>query len=542
MMTKKIACKAVLLAFTAFLLAFAYTGTARAYDLYELFNLAENGDFSNGTALWVTTGLSSITTPDDGYIHYTSGVAQDNVPYSSTSNPRIDGHIYYISAWCKGNGYVRLSYGSVYGYTSPPYGLQHISYLDTPSSSGSMIVGFRSNVTNQTGMLFGNVIVVDLTAQFGSGLEPSLSDFETLYLPSDQDYFETYQSFGVWPYTQLPLSGYTDLVSDLTGIDYKKSIIDTYGENIDVSIYAYFFDTPSLAGDVLAQYYYTLNNPEISWRSTSYTLDWSFSEYSDRVLYLDLTDEQMTILKRALFDRSVGTDWDADYTDDSGYFKLDVEGTAVDNVKLYIVFSSVFDLRVDVESFLISYDTDIHNNTFLINQEMYIKCQDKYDQMMLPALFSQMGEHGTKVINDFGSAFTDVLSFNFEFEFTSPEPTDDSIVQTFYLYELGAFSASDVVIGNYDPTLPLPFDPQVCDWYELGCQAKNGANDFVAWFYEAFDIEAITASVTEIFDSFDLVISLMPDEIVVILAIVGSALVAILIIVIVDRVTGGRSG
>ena len=556
MMTKKVALKGVLLAFVAFLLAFAYTGTASAYDLYELNNKTLNGDFSidsnsDGKADSWAFGLGTSQIINGVQRSYGTATGNTYTTIQQTlSVPFIGGHMYYIAFTMKTNGTGAMNRLVQLWMTGHSQALWNTGA--DPNTYEAVITANYSYVNFETHIFCGNstsyyqtldnVIIIDLTLQWGSGLEPSLSDLQTLYLPADLDYFDSYQSFDAGSYTQLNISSYTDLVADLTGIDYKKSVIDTYGENIDVSIYAYFFDTASNDGDDVAQYYYTLNNPVVSWRSTTYELDWSFSDYSDRVLFLDLDDDQETILKRALFDRSIGGDFDADFTNDEGYLKLDVEGTAIDNVKFYVVFSSVFDLRVDVQSFLISYDTDFHENEFTIAQELYIKCQDKYDQTLLPALFIPLGDYGTKVIDDFGSAFTDVLSFNIEFEFVSPEPTDDSLVQTIYLYELGAFSSSDVVIGNYDPTLPLPFDPQVCDWYEMGCQAKNGINDFVAWFYDKFDIEAISASVSDIFDSFDQVISLMPDEIVVILSIVASAMVAILIIVIVDRITGGRSG
>jgi len=552
-MTKKIALKGVLLAFVAFLLSFAYLGTASAYDLYELDNKTSNGNFLVNKNGWSIASASS-----EWYDGTMKGTCDGSGAYVLAvfveTGFLIGGHMYFITydikvsttsglsnlMWYNGASYVTFGSAITEGVNTDTF--TTVSRVLTASaSSNSLQVGVTISSPSGKIVYFDNIMVIDLTAQFGSGLEPSLSDFELLYLP-DLEYFGIYQSFDSGSYYQIPTSSYTDLGDDLTGIDYKKSVIDTYGENIEISLYAYFFDTPLLDGVTAAQYYYTVNNPEISWRDTSYILDWSYSDYSDRVLWLDLDDDQTTILKRALFDRHIGSDFDTDYTDDEGYLKLDIEGTAVDNVKFYIVFSSVFDLRVDIESFLISFDTDTGDNEFNINQELYIKCQDKYDQTLLPALFSLLGDYGTFVFTDFGSQYTDVQSFNIEFEFTSPEPDDPDLTQTIYLFELGAFSSSDVVIGIYDPELPLPFDPQVCDWYELGCQAKNGANEFVAWFYEAFDIDGITASFTAFFDSFDQVINLLPDEIVIILAIVGSALVAIVIIVVVDRITGGRSG
>jgi len=348
------------------------------------------------------------------------------------------------------------------------------------------------------------IYIVDLTLQFGSGREPSLSDFETLYIP-DIDYFETYSSF--WPETYTPVDSgsYTDLGTDLTTVDYTKSVVDSYGDNIDVEIYAYFYDSDNYTGAQNALYYAYNNHATVQYGTKSAVLDWGSYGSSERQLQLVMTDDDETLIKKALFDRNINTD---------NFLQIDALGRNADDVQFYMVLSSTFDLRVDIQSFLISYQYDTYENDFTIINDMIIKCTDRFGNIMLPALWSTMTDGRTFVIDDIGSAYTDVSAFNFEFKFTSPAGDDDSDTQTLYLYELGVFSSSNVVFGDYDITLPLPFEPGVCDWYEFGCQAKNTANDFVSWFYEKLDIEQVVGYFDEIIDGGTVVLSLMPDSLV----------------------------
>ena len=60
------------------------------------------------------------------------------------------------------------------------------------------------------------------------GFEPSLTDFETLYLP-DTDYLYSYVSYIPESFNSVNLSDYTDVGEDLTAIDFTKSVISEYG-------------------------------------------------------------------------------------------------------------------------------------------------------------------------------------------------------------------------------------------------------------------------------------------------------------------------
>jgi hypothetical protein len=181
---------------------------------------------------------------------------------------------------------------------------------------------------------------------------------------------------------------------------------------------------------------------------------------------------------------------------------------------------------------------DVYDNEFVVIEEMIIKCFDRNDDIMLPALKASMGDGKTFVIDNIGSQYTDVSTFDFEFHLVSPYGDDDSPVQTMYLYELGVFSTSDVIFGDAETDIPLPFTPGVCDWYELGCQAKNTVNDFWAWFYTTAQIDEVVDAFDTIFDSVETVVGSMPTALTTVITVLIGALSAIAIIVIVDRMTG----
>jgi len=534
----------LIIALSASILAFGAFSHVSAYNLYELENKIANGDFSvdtdgNGLAdNW--GGVNATYTIVDGKQKATATSTSTYGIYQSRST--IANHVYYVRVnWTNTDNTSRYYIGisvptsqTIYrDYVVPASLVFTALYSDT-----NIVFYVDQNATAGDFSLYDNIMLIDLTAQFGAGLEPSLADFELLYMPADLDYFDTYESFDAGSYTQVSSSDYANLGDDITSINFSRSVIDTYGENIDINIYAYFFDTDNYSGNTTATYYRLYNNPVIEYLNRTETLSWIESDYSERVLLLEMTDEQNELLRRALFDRHIGGNFDADFTNDDGFLMLDVEGMAPDSVKFYVVFSSTFDLRVDISSFLISYDTDTHENLFSIVQQMYFKCQDKYDRTLLPAIELAMSDYDTIVIDNVGSQYTDVQSFNVEFEFVSPDGADDSIVQTLYLYELGVFSSNNVVIGNIDTELPLPFEPGVCDWYEFGCQAKNGANEFVAWFYETLDIAEIVGYFDTIVAGGSIVLSLMPDSLVAAFTVIGAGIIIAVSLAILHKLQG----
>jgi len=533
----------LIIALSASILAFGAFSRVSAYELYELNNIVVNGDFSADS--------NADGVGDQWYVNL-GGEISNNIQYAKTATTTMlvinqssptqnfyDGHIYYyrfiidfVDGTTSATMYVS---GGVWQLTMSYAGGDGIKkgYFTAAASGEKYIECFRGSGAD---FGIGNFLLIDITAQFGAGNEPSITDFELLYLP-DLDYFDDYASFVEESYTDISSSDYTNLGNDLTGINYSRSIIDTYGANIDIDIYAYFYDTPVIDGDVNAQYYVTLNNPVIKYGTKTETLSWTLSSYSDRVVLLEMDDEQEELAKRALFDRNIdGTINGDNDAGDNGFMSFVLEPTSVDYVKFYIVFSSVFDLRVDLAAVMLSYEMDNGTNEFGIVQECYFKFEDKYSNIIAPSLHGNLSDYGTYVIDDFGSQYTDVSAFNVEFKFTTPEPAEDDI--TFYLYELGAFSSNDVVFGFIAPELPLPFEPGVCDWYEFGCQAKNGANEFVAWFYEKLDIAEIVGYFETIIDGGTMVISLAPDSVIAAFTVIGAGIILVISLVILDKVKG----
>jgi len=537
----------LIIALSASILAFGAFSNVSAYNLYELENIFINGNFDETTPSAVDYYNTKNIAVVDGKLQFEKNSTAINYSVVSRGSITIPSqHKIYVKYYIENS-----TVPSVVSFKTlnAAYAIKGTINFATTDGEKSGIITTTDTIKYFTFQMefspgascltkIDNVIVVDLTAQFGPGLEPSLADFELLYMPPDLDYFDIYESFDAGSYTQVSSSDYTNLGDDITSINFSRAVIDTYGENIDINIYAYFFDTDNYSGNTTAVYYRLYNNPVIEYLNRTETLSWIESDYSERVLLLDMTDEQNELLRRALFDRHIGGNFDADFTNDDGFLMLDIEGMAPDAVKFYVVFSSTFDLRVDISSFLISYDTDTHDNTFSIIQQMYFKCQDKYDRTLLPAIKLAMGDYETVVIDNVGSQYTDVQSFNVEFEFVSPDGADPSLVHTIYLYELGAFSSNNVVIGKIDTELPLPFEPGVCDWYEFGCQAKNGANEFVAWFYEKLDIAEIVGYFDTIIDGGTVVLSLMPDSLVAAFTVIGAGIIIAVSLAILHKLQG----
>lgn len=503
--------------------------------MYEIINLTDNGDFTSGYDYWGTTN-ATITGGKLIFNSTSSGYVTRYPGYLITTYAT---HTYYISFNVNVISRVSGNYGVRFG--NEPY-----QNLVTTSTGNQFISGYIVKDATDNGLLFGafttangnaefdNLMIIDVTSIFGYGNEPSLSDFELYYLP-DMDYFDYYNSFDPTSYTQLNTTDYTNITTDLTGIDYSKSIIARNGDNMNLDFYAYFYDSPDATGSGLALHYYNYNRPEMRYLGTDHALLWEYSDYSDRVLKLSLTDEQSDILKTILFNRVVDPD--------NEYFEFRIDAYFWDYVKIYVVMTSTFDLLVDVKSFMISRET-VTLNDFNINNEMNVKTYDQNGDLYLPIIKLNLAGDNleTRVIDGFGSGYTRISRFNFEFEFTSPENDDPYAYELQYLYELGIFSSDDVLIPT-KPTIPEYLDGifpyQVCDAFQIGCHIKNGINDIVLWLWDALNINAIIAVFDSVILAVGSLVSLIPGGLSS-LVLVFTGIIGIgIIITIYDRITKG---
>lgn len=546
--------KAIILACMAFLTFFGMGIRVNAERLFILENLITNGDFSldsNGDGIannWRgETGIYSIVNGQQKFACNNSiGVQFIQDTTTNINFSLIQGHKYFLSYYF--SGYTPTPSGTyfqvrlrgtpavnqyVYNSNIIP-NQQKIIFEYTPSGSSPFYIIFGVNTPSINSSAYGiidNIILIDLTQLFGFGYEPSLTDFELYYLP-DLDYFETYNSFEPDLYTQLNESDYLDLGEDLTGIDYTKSIIDTNGNNLDLNLSAYFYDTYNgdtlISGVFTALDYIEDNHPVMYYNGETIELNWIFSDYSKRVIILDMTDEQKTILKTILFNRNIDRSQE--------FFYIKVESGFLGEAKFWFSLSSKFDLLVNAKSFLISRKT-VSLNDFNIMNEMYIKTYDQYNNVILPALKFNIGNTvKTSYVDNYGSMYSDISRFNFEFLLSSPSNDDTSNYELLFFYELGIFSANEVIQPPViDSDIDFLWDMKVCDFYQIGCHLGNFANETVSTIYTKMKIDEIVGFFDGINESASRVLSIVPDNIGAIIAVILGGVGVAIIVVIIER-------
>lgn len=529
--------KAIILACMSVLLFFGMGIRVNAEILFILDNIIVNGDFSNGVNNWLKNTNATWST-DDEILHFIDNVKEDAYFQQSNTPTSIEGHLYYLSF-----DFVQLSDNTFYvdtpTATNDLFGYNVITNSGHYSGIyerylyrlGNLLFDNASSTALNTNWKFDNIIFIDLTSIFGYGYEPSLTDFELYYLPKI-DYFDTYNSFEPSLYTQLYESDYLDLGEDLTGIDYTKSIIDVNGENIDLDLNAYFYDTYNgstlISGIYTAIDYVNDNHPIMYYNGETYTLNWAISDYSQRVIYLDLSEEEEEILKRILFNRTINRTQE--------FFYIKVETGFLGDARFWFSLGSKFDLLVDAKSFLISRKTTTSNDYNVMN-EMYIKTYDQNGNVILPALMFNIGQTiKTSYVDDFGSLYTNISRFNFEFELNSPSIESAYDYELLFFYELGIFSSDKVVQPPHvDSDIPYLWDMKVCDFYQIGCHLGNFANETVSTIYTKMKIDEIVGFFDGINESASRVLSIVPDNIGAIIAVILGGVGVAIIVVIIER-------
>lgn len=520
-MIKNIVSKALILTLGAFLFFCVFATRVDASRLYELDNVVENGDFST-VGWWSIAGAPRIYYENGRMVF--DGVDTSYIGIGKASS-LIIGNKYYIRAE-KEETQGRIVFEGISESTI---------FQSNVGFTGTAIYDYlafkRDGITKGW---IDNILIFNLTVIFGAGNEPTASDFELLYLP-DLQYFDFYSSFDPLTYTQLNDSDYPSIGDDLTGIDYTKSIVSRNGTNIDLDVQMYFYDTPNQSGVLSALYYRTFNFPEIKIFDKVYTLSWEVSDYSNRVNILTMSDVEENALKQVLFNRNIDPD--------NEYFTFTIEAMdydiLYDYAKVWFVLSSVFDLVVDVRAFMISREVKT-DNAFNIQNEMYIKTYDRAGNLYLPALMMNLAgdEFQTIFVDDFGSSYTNISKFNFEFLFTSPDPDDPYLSEAHYFYELGMFSSNEVIqISPISSDIGLLFPQQVCDWFQFGCHATNIINDVGAKLYVSLNIQSFIDSIDSVFASVSSFLDILPDELAGIIIAFTTALAGGIILVIYRQAT-----
>jgi hypothetical protein len=411
-----------------------------------------------------------------------------------------------------------------------------------------------------------NIILIDLTETFGMGFEPSLTDFETLYLP-DTDYLYSYVSYIPESLNSVRLSDYTDVGEDLTAIDFTKSVISEYGKNMSLELYAYFLDPPygnpydplMYDSDVMAQYcrdfYLAYNQPTMRYLDQNYTLSWAGVDESGRMLRLDLSDREEDILKRILFNRTV--DFSDEYFTISATPVYDPFGAGEEypldwQIRFYFVLTSTFNMNVNIAQTLISMsiDTDIDEYTTIdwalygFNR-MYFNFYNQYDQIFLPSLMINNNTRAaqTRMIDNFGTLYTNVKRMALSWQMASPNSNIDADATyiNYSIHELGAFSEQQIVMPVYiDPNSDLSgindiFEPTIVEWWDIGGHLKNLFNSIINTIWVKWDLRGLIATFDDVISKVADIGALLPPAVWEVIAVVFSVSAIGLIFVLVDK-------
>lgn len=157
-------------------------------------NLVTNGDFSNGTSGWGTSSSYSNTAVSGEMLRsvVVSGATADYM-YATSGLARspVSGHIHYISYDL--NPFRTHTPGAFLGGVSGSSGIvssagtfTRISLLITTTSGGTRQLHLYANANSPTGATVGattkykNISVIDLTATFGAGKEPTKAQMDLI--------------------------------------------------------------------------------------------------------------------------------------------------------------------------------------------------------------------------------------------------------------------------------------------------------------------------------------------------------------------------
>jgi phage-related protein len=156
---------------------FRYTYPEPAALTYlPLVNKISNGNFSGGTTGWTATNAThSVSGGESTMLASASGgqVGQ------SIAGGTVIGRKYYFSANIKASSpSVRLLCGGTLAGHSGSNAYEHISgvHVATSTGHGVYVVDYRASGWNN--VQFDNVLVIDLTAAFGAGNEPTAAQMD----------------------------------------------------------------------------------------------------------------------------------------------------------------------------------------------------------------------------------------------------------------------------------------------------------------------------------------------------------------------------
>lgn len=168
---------------------------------FQATNVVSNGDFSSGTTGWIHFGTYSIESVVDGWLRSTRDT---NRPFPGTDSSWgiITTHKIYVSFDARANkqgtvtvkGYkTGIALDSVMGFFSPTFDIfpQKLSHIFTATDivNGIYFSGDGFAISGDY-IELDNVIGIDLTAAFGAGNEPSLTEMDAIMALYGNSWFD----------------------------------------------------------------------------------------------------------------------------------------------------------------------------------------------------------------------------------------------------------------------------------------------------------------------------------------------------------------
>ena len=176
-----------------------------------LVNLVTNGDFSNGTTGWTSAGSSVSVVGGRLAVTATAQYGQASMSVGVTT-----GHLYYAAATIEGHPGVYMETnvaGSTVQFTSTA--TQRISMIR--ASVSTAVLRFGDNTTSGwTPFYVDNVVLIDLTACFGAGKEPTKAEMDAIMARWTNSWFakETPQLLPSYDWLKMTQNAATNLVQN----------------------------------------------------------------------------------------------------------------------------------------------------------------------------------------------------------------------------------------------------------------------------------------------------------------------------------------
>lgn len=486
----------VLIALVGFLVGSFGLVRAVPYDInldyYALHNMIENGDFSTDTNSdgladgFFSYDLISYSCDNDRQ-NFTVNNHYSQFLYYEIDNSTVYNHKYYMGFDNSHLGviYILASQGTI--YSNPPDG--NFGFIWTANNStNNTIIRFYSDYNGSAWV--DNLVMIDLTNTFGAGNEPSLSDFETYYLPDE--WFQDYESYV--PQISELYTG-TDLANDDTAIDWTKALISKNGTNIDLDFYMYLDYEEDVSFNYEA---YTI---PLHYYGSIYNIIWVQDENNDHLFKADFSDPELyAMYKEILFDRRFSED------NFVAFPVISYDGFVV-QPRYWLDIKSTFIYNVSIGSIITSVSQINYNDTNPINSA-YVSFFDQDDNFINPSLeLPCPGDlFNSRIFDEFQAKYNNIKGFKLSFDLLAYDYEEAYPWYYHCVHEIGVFSVSSVLL--FDPNeviygddeisvddLDTMFPQAVVEWYDFGGQIKNLINQIGKYLYTELPIQEMIDTV-----------------------------------------------